>query len=64
VRDASHNLPAILNAIEEYNNNAIESVELKGATLNDVFLKFTGRHINIQDHAEGGFMEKYAQYNK
>jgi ABC-2 type transport system ATP-binding protein len=65
VRDASHNLPAILNAVEHHNNNAIESVELKSATLNDVFLKFAGRHINIQeDHAEGGFMEKYAQYNK
>jgi ABC-2 type transport system ATP-binding protein len=65
VRDASHNLPAILNAIEDHNNNAIESVELKGATLNDVFLKFTGRHINIQeDHMEGGFMERYARYNK
>jgi ABC-2 type transport system ATP-binding protein len=66
VNDASHNLPIILKAINDNSgsSNVVKSVYFRSPTLNDVFLKFTGRHIMIQqeDHAEGGFMERYAQY--
>src|SRR5918995_1402204 len=66
VNDASHNLPIILKAINDNSgsSNGVKSVYFRSPTLNDVFLKFTGRHIMIQqqDHAEGGFMERYAQY--
>jgi hypothetical protein len=70
VDDASSNLPAILRAIDNNNsssathNNNVKSVHFRSPTLNDVFLKFTGRHIMAQhqDPAEGGFMERYAQY--
>jgi ABC-2 type transport system ATP-binding protein len=60
VDDASRNLPIILRAID----NNVKSVDFRSPTLNDVFLKYTGRHIMAQqeDHAEGGFMERYAQY--
>ncbi|MGA7042445.1 MAG: ATP-binding cassette domain-containing protein [Nitrososphaeraceae archaeon] len=60
VDDASRNLPTILKAID----NNVKSVDFRSPTLNDVFLKYTGRHIMAQqeDHAEGGFMERYAQY--
>jgi ABC-2 type transport system ATP-binding protein len=60
VDDASRNLPPILKAID----NNVKSVDFRSPTLNDVFLKYTGRHIMAQqeDHAEGGFMERYAQY--
>ena len=46
------------------NNNNVKSVDFRSPTLNDVFLKLQGRHIMTQqeDHAEGGFMERYAQY--
>jgi ABC-2 type transport system ATP-binding protein len=64
VDDANHNLPIILKAIDNSSNNSVKSVDFRSPTLNDVFLKFTGRHIMTQqeDHAEGGFMERYAQY--
>jgi len=60
VDDASHNLPTILKAFD----NNVKSVDFRSPTLNDVFHKYTGRHIMAQqeDHAEGGFMERYAQY--
>jgi ABC-2 type transport system ATP-binding protein len=60
VDDASSNLPTILKAID----NNVKSVDFRSPTLNDVFLKYTGRHIMAQqeDPAEGGFMERYAQY--
>ncbi|HEY6883373.1 MAG TPA: ATP-binding cassette domain-containing protein [Nitrososphaeraceae archaeon] len=73
VDDASSNLPIILKAIDNNssgthnnnnNNNNVKSVNFRSPTLNDVFLKFTGRDIMAQhqDPAEGGFMERYAQY--
>jgi ABC-2 type transport system ATP-binding protein len=70
VDDASSNLPLILKAIDndnrsDSNNNGVKSVGFRSPTLNDVFLKFTGRDITSrqqEDHAEGGFMERYAQY--
>jgi ABC-2 type transport system ATP-binding protein len=55
VDNASYNLPIILKQID------VESVEVTSRTLNDVFLHFTGR--NIKEHPEGGFMERYAQYD-
>jgi len=48
-------------------NTSVLSVNFKRPTLNDVFLKFTGRHITDQQNKEGpegGFMERYAQYGK
>jgi ABC-2 type transport system ATP-binding protein len=56
VDNASYNLPIILKQID------VESVEVTSRTLNDVFLHFTGR--NIREQPEGGFMERYALYNK
>jgi len=55
--------------VDKFTNNKIHiiSVDFRRPTLNDVFLKFTGRHIEDQhdkDGAEGGFMERYAQYAK
>ena len=69
VDDASSNLPVILKAIDNSgrsHNNSVKSVDFRSPTLSDVFLKFTGRNITHsqqqEDHAEGGFMERYAQY--
>ena len=56
VDNASRDLPIILKYIDT------ESVEYTSPTLNDVFLRFTGR--NIKEEAEGGFMEKYARYDQ
>ena len=56
VDDAKKNIPEILKHVEA------ESVESSSPTLNDVFLKLTGR--NIKEQAEGGFMERYVQYDK
>jgi len=56
VDDAKRNIPEILKHVE------VESVEATSPTLNDVFLKLTGRPIKEQ--AEGGFMERYVQYDK
>ncbi len=68
VDNANHNLPIILKAIDKVSNNTnISSVDYRRPTLNDVFLKFTGRRIEDEhnkDSAEGGFMERYAQYAK
>ncbi|VVC05988.1 Trehalose/maltose import ATP-binding protein MalK [uncultured archaeon] len=57
VDDAKRNIPEILKHIE------VESVEYTGPTLNDVFLKLTGKSIKEQQ-AEGGFMERYVQYDR
>jgi ABC-2 type transport system ATP-binding protein len=69
VDNANHNLPSILKYTDKVTNNKINiiSVDFRRPTLNDVFLKFTGRRIEDQhdkDSAEGGFMERYAQYAK
>lgn len=56
VDDARRNIPEILKHIEA------EYVEASRPTLNDVFLKLTGR--SIKERPEGGFMERYVQYNK
>ncbi len=68
VDNANYDLPII---IKELNNKLNEldilSIDFRIPTLNDVFLKFTGRYISDhhdKDNAEGGFMERYAQYGK
>ena len=55
VKDARRSLPAILQKIEA------ESVDFASPTLNDVFIRLTGR--NIKEEPEGGFMEKFAKYD-
>lgn len=64
VDNAKNNLPDIIKEINELNIQDIRSIDFKIPTLNDVFLNFTGRHIEDKDSAEGGFMERYAQYGK
>ena len=59
VCDAIHNLPVLLK-----NASNVDSVEYSIPTLNDVFLQITGRDIAKEEHSEGGFMERYAQYGK
>jgi ABC-2 type transport system ATP-binding protein len=46
------NLPKLLRAIGD-----VESMEIHPSTLNDVFIKFTGKGIR-EDAAEGGFWER------
>lgn len=55
VENASRNLPKILKKV-----NA-ESVEYSNRNLNDVFIHFTAQETKEQP--EGGFMEKFAQYD-
>ena len=55
VDDASRNIPEILKCVD------VEMVESSSPTLNDVFLKLAGR--SIKEQAEGGFMERYIQYD-
>jgi ABC-2 type transport system ATP-binding protein len=56
VEDASRNLPIILKRIN------VESVEFSNHNLNDVFIHFTAQ--NFKEPPEGGFMEKFARYDK
>ncbi|HVX03432.1 MAG TPA: ATP-binding cassette domain-containing protein [Nitrososphaera sp.] len=55
VKDAKRSLPVLLQNIDA------EQAEFSSPTLNDVFIHLTGR--NIKEQAEGGFMERYAQYD-
>ena len=55
VNNAKRALPVILQAVEA------ESAEFASPTLNDVFIRLTGR--NIKEQAEGGFMERYAKFD-
>jgi ABC-2 type transport system ATP-binding protein len=56
VNDAKKALPVLLQQVEA------ESAEFSSPTLNDVFIKITGRKID-KEQAEGGFMERYAKYD-
>lgn len=62
VDDASLNLVPILRTVIK--DNDVGHVDLRRPTLNDVFLRFTGKNILEHDSPEGGFMEKYARYNE
>jgi ABC-2 type transport system ATP-binding protein len=53
VQEAHRNLPALLAAVPR-----VESVEVHEPTLNDVFLRFTGRQLREEAEGEGqGWME-------
>ena len=52
VRHSHENLPKLFRACK-----GITSIEIHPATLNDVFIKYTGREIRA-DSAEGGFWER------
>ena len=55
---SSHkNLPKMLRAL-----SGIESIEIRPATLNEVFIKYTGKGIR-EDSAEGGFWERMMNPN-
>ena len=56
VKDAKKALPVLLQNVEA------ESAEFASPTLNDVFIRITGRNID-KEQAEGGFMERYAKYD-
>jgi ABC-2 type transport system ATP-binding protein len=56
VKDAKKALPVILQQVEA------ESAEFSSPTLNDVFIRITGRRFD-KEQAEGGFMERYAKYD-
>ena len=57
VDNINHNLPIILKSIDD-----VESIEFSQPTLDDVFYTFT--QGKITEEPEGGFMERYAQYDK
>ena len=50
--ESHKNLPVMLKAL-----SGIEAIELRPATLNEVFIKYTGKGIR-EDSAEGGFWER------
>jgi ABC-2 type transport system ATP-binding protein len=55
VNDAGKNISEILKLVE------VDNVTFRRATLNDVFLKVTGKRIR-EAQAEGGFAERQAEY--
>ncbi len=55
VKDASVHLQEILGMV-----GAVDSVEVRTATLNDVFLHYTGREIR-EESGEGGVFERIAR---
>lgn len=52
VKDSHKNLPILLRGLV-----GIESIEIRPATLNEIFIKYTGKGIR-EDSAEGGFWER------
>jgi ABC-2 type transport system ATP-binding protein len=52
IKNSAENLPKIFSACK-----GITSIELRPASLNDIFIKFTGREIR-EGEAEGGFWER------
>ena len=52
IKHSHQNLPKLFRACR-----GIVSIDIHPATLNDVFIKFTGREIRA-DSAEGGYMER------
>jgi ABC-2 type transport system ATP-binding protein len=57
VDNINHNLPIILKSIDN-----VESIEFSQPTLDDVFYTFT--QGKIAEEPEGGFLERYARYDK
>ena len=60
LQDAHRNLPAVLAAVPR-----VESVEVHAPTLNDVFLKYTGRELREEAEGEGeSWMESMLKTNQ
>ena len=59
VNNANKNIPKILSYLDKVN-----WIEYKKPTLNDLFLQVAGNPKVNDDDAEGGFMERYARYDK
>jgi hypothetical protein len=59
VNNANKNIPKILSYLDKVN-----WIEYKKPTLNDLFLQVAGNPMDNDDDAEGGFMERYARYDK
>lgn len=57
IADSHKNLPILLKKAV-----GVDSVEIRPATLNDVFIKYTGKEIR-EDAAEGGFWERMMNPN-
>ena len=57
IASSHRNLPKMLRALP-----GIESIEIRPATLNEVFIKYTGKGIR-EDSAEGGFWERMMNPN-
>jgi ABC-2 type transport system ATP-binding protein len=55
VKNAKRDLPILLRNIEA------DTAEFASPTLNDVFIRLTGR--KIKEEAEGGFADRYAKYD-
>jgi ABC-2 type transport system ATP-binding protein len=59
VDDANKNISILLKYLDN-----VESIEYKKPTLNDVFLQIAGGNLDNNDSPEGGFMQRYAQFDK
>ena len=59
VADANKNMPVLLKYLEN-----IESIDYEKPTLNDVFLQIAGGRLEDDDSPEGGFMQRYAKFDK
>ena len=59
VADANKNMPVLLKYLEK-----IESIDYEKPTLNDVFLQIAGGRLEDDDSPEGGFMQRYAKFDK
>ena len=57
ISNSSKNLPIMLRAL-----SGIESIEIRPATLNEIFIKYTGKGIR-EDSAEGGFWDRMMNQN-
>jgi len=57
VFDSHRNLPILLRQL-----SGIESIEIRPATLNEIFIKYTGKSIREQE-GEGGWMERMMTAN-
>ncbi|MGA8844821.1 MAG: ATP-binding cassette domain-containing protein [Nitrososphaeraceae archaeon] len=59
VADANKNMPVLLKYLEN-----VESIDYEKPTLNDVFLQIAGGRLEDDDSPEGGFMQRYAKFDK
>ena len=59
VDNANRNISVLLKYLDK-----VESIEYEKPTLNDVFLQIASGSIDSKDTPEGGFMQRYAQFDK